>query len=106
MDKRTMEKLKKLAVDLLLEQGFTATPKRYKDYIKHSILGEIGVSVRISKNYKRRGYHISIFGVYCDPTEAIIAGICCDFYTGKHNFHILEDEASVEYAINQYAVGC
>ena len=107
MNAKQKDKLMAAAVKLLLAAGFTAaTGRRYKYYKPDSRGGEVGIRIDASgpsKWSKRRGWAISIFGMWTDPDKATAAGVrWCNPYTGKDNYLGIDSMQGVEYAIHQY----
>ena len=102
MNKRDAENLKQKVIEALLSNGFTPTPGGWRDYHGEGSKGIIDVSVRAEiSNWKKRGYKVSVFGVFEDIPRAKAAGIDCNPYSGKHNFLFIESN-SVDYIIEQY----
>ncbi len=101
MNKRAAEKLKQKVIEALLSNGFTPTPDGWYGYHGERSKGTIDVSVRADKRYRRRGYDVSVFGVFEDVDRAKAAGIDCNLYTGKYN-HIYIESYQVDYIISQY----
>ncbi len=101
MNKQESEKLKQKVIDALLANGFTPTPGGRREYHGEGSKGIIDVSVRAEKRYKKRDWNVSVFGVFADGYKAKAAGIDCNPYSGKHNFHFIESH-QVDYIIEQY----
>ncbi len=101
MNKRDAEKLKQKVIDSLLSNGFVSTPEGWRDYHGVGSKGIIDVSVRAEKRYRRRGYDVSIFGVFADPAKARDLGADCNPFSGKFNFLNIYS-VHIEYYIEQY----
>ncbi len=101
MNKKDAEFLQTHVIALLLSSGFVATPDKMYSYHAEGQKGPVDVSVRSDKRYKRRGYDVSIFGVFADPTKARDMGANCNPYSGKHNFLNMYS-IQAEYYISQY----
>lgn len=101
MNKRDAEKLKQQVIDGLLSNGFTSTPGAFRDYHGEGSKGIIDVSVRADKRWRRRGWSVSVLGAFVDVDRARAAGVGCNPYSGKHNFHFIESY-QVDYIISQY----
>lgn len=103
MQKEQADKLEKYAISKLLEAGFVLTPGKRYCYSRTGSLGEVGVTIWNDKSSYRRGYRISLVGMFYDADKANAAGIDCNNYSGKYNYHFIETEQTIDFMISKYA---
>lgn len=101
MNKQESKKLKQKVINVLLANGFVRTLDKMYEYHGFGSKGFIVVSVKDDKRYRRRGYEVSVFGLFADVDKARAAEIDCNPYSGKHNFIFIESH-QVDYIIEQY----
>lgn len=101
MTKPQAENLRRRAIGLLISYGFTHTPNMWREYTAEGNYGKVGVTVRMSKRYKRRGYDVALFGVFDDTKKAQGHNRDCNPYTGKCNFLNISPE-TVENNVSYY----
>ena len=103
VEKRKQEHLVKIAHILLLQHGFKETPRNWHPYSKESRAGEVGLTIRGEKRYKKRGYCVDIFAAFSEPKRATALNINCNPFSGKYNFLFIESEQELKYAIQHFA---
>lgn len=103
MTKKEAVQLCKQGVEIILNTGFAVLPVgRWHKYGKESRAGKVGISIRYEKRYGRRGYDVSVYGVFDEPDKAKLLNIDCNPYSGKYNFLNIENAVDMQYCINQY----